>query len=141
MLQGCDGAALPADGIPEPCRRSPDHWNQTVEGGLQLVKWFINEAGRIFHPAGTTLGRDEVENICKTIIRTWWRDNSKGSAETSRRYPDADQAEWVLRELVAAGLLKSEFTGGDQPGRPTTRYRLDPQGIVDLMLEPEEKGV
>ncbi|MBL9080506.1 MAG: DUF3987 domain-containing protein [Planctomycetales bacterium] len=95
----------------------------SIKSGIELAKWFANEAHRIY----ALLGEDELEKARRQLLE--WIE-SKGGIITPRDLQQAkkastsDDAESKLNDLVANGLGIWQQSIPGQKGRPTRRFLL-----------------
>jgi DNA polymerase I-like protein with 3'-5' exonuclease and polymerase domains len=93
----------------------------SIQAGVALVRWFANEARRIY----SALAEDQAGRDFRKLIELI---RSHGGRMTARRlhlsnrsrHPDAEAAEQALEQLVHDGLADWEAeTGGAKRGRPS----------------------
>jgi hypothetical protein len=112
---------------------------ESVEAGIELSRWFGNEAQRVY----AVLNESDEERDQRELVELMQR---KGGCLTvrelmhaRRRYrTSAEDAEAALEQLVKEGVaIRDNTTPSTAGGRPVVRYRLSPGNAGNGNTTPE----
>ena len=108
---------------------------ESIEAGIELARWFAEEAARIYAALGTAEDSPEAraersrQRLVEWIKRRGGRVSVRDVQAGHRQYKTADEAERALRELAAAGLGEMRLIQPSRGGRPSLTFSLFVDGL------------
>jgi len=101
----------------------------SIEAGVRLVRWFGNEARRVYGLLHEDATEREHRELIELIERRGGAISVRELMRASRAYPQAEDAGAALDALVEAGLGRWETVEpGPQGGRPSRCFSLAKRG-------------
>jgi hypothetical protein len=119
---------------------------RSIQAGIDLAKWFSNEADRIYRLVNETEDAREGRRLLEWIEQQGEPVTARGVHKANKsRYPSSEAAELALNDLVKSGWGKWEQRPtGEKGGRPTAVFILltpkprNPETGDDDDDEPED---
>jgi hypothetical protein len=99
----------------------------SIRRGVELVRWFGQEATRIYGMFGESDAERESRRLVEWIINRGGAVTVRDVLTGNRRFHTSDEAEHAVIELVEAGLGNWDpIEPSEKGGRPTRVFRLSP---------------
>lgn len=105
-----------------------DPWQcdaQSMQAALELAQWFKNETQRIYRLLTVSPAERRLQQVAEWIERRGGIVRPRDLVTGRRDVSSADEADWLIQELVTAGFGERRYVqSGERGGRPTVEFRL-----------------
>ncbi len=116
---------------------------KSVQAGVALVRWFADEARRMYARLSETTERGEQRRLIETIKAKGGSITARQLQRSSRRYPTAELAEAALNSLADAGVgCWERQLVSKNGGRQARVFTIAERADVDTtsVLDAENEG-